>query len=70
MENLEQQNRILTEMVDLYKQLLASHERTNAAQEIEIVRQAKLIDDYEIRFLKMTLALEAYYRDPITKTRL
>lgn len=63
MENLEEQNRLLTEMVSIYKQLISSYERTIAMQETEIETKTKLIDDYEIRFLKMALALEAYYRE-------
>ena len=41
MENLEEQNRILTEMVDLYKQLISSHERTIAMQETELEVKTK-----------------------------
>lgn len=60
MENLEEQNRILTEMVDLYKQLISSHERTIAMQETELEVKTKLIDDYEKRFVLMKLTIEAY----------
>jgi len=70
MENLEEQNRILTEMVDLYKQLISSHERTIAMQETELEVKTKLIDDYEKRFVLMKLTIEAYNNDPITKMRL
>lgn len=60
MENLEEQNRILTEMIDLYKQLISSHERTIAMQETELEVKTKLIDDYEKRFVLMKLTIEAY----------
>ena len=60
MENLEEQNRILTEMIDLYKQLISSHERTIAIQETELEVKTKLINDYEKRFVLMKLTIEAY----------